>query len=454
MPSSASSSVATRARRAWGALSGSPSGRRLRRAAAWLSARSLLTPMGAVLLALAALAYWGFGLPRQDHVVSLVALVAMGLVALAVLLVLIGWLRMRALVRARAGAAPALSFSAGSFAEGLVLPRPWLSRWAELDWSWVQPEGFSVRVRLGPQGWVEVVEADRRALLERVRRRFVLEDGLGLARVVFTHESAQAVSVEPRPGALDRSQLLASLAGGDLLSHPAGRPLGDRIEMRRYVPGDPLKLVMWKVYARSQQLMVRTPERALAPDLRLRAYLVSAFGDEAAAAAAVLSIKSGALGQGWVFGADGAEAPLSEPEAAVAQALACRDLRDRPEGQGAGLARFIEETEGDQGKLLLFLPGDPGPWLPAVCAGVRAASGDVSALVVVDAISEPRERRRVERLLRRPPEGADPEGRPTRAALNEVVTALSGAGAEVFALTREGGESLLGGLQSGLRRAG
>src|SRR5437773_8099985 len=100
----------------------------------------------------------------------------------------------------------------------------------------------------------------------------------------------------PWTGGLDHAPMLRSLAGGEEISHPLGELTGDRVDMRRYVAGDPLKLALWKIYARTGVLMVRTPERAIAPTLRVAAYLPSAIGDEPAAAAARVAIQRGLLG--------------------------------------------------------------------------------------------------------------------------------------------------------------
>ena len=49
---------------------------------------------------------------------------------------------------------------------------------------------------------------------------------------------------------------------------------GDRIELRRYVPGDSARFIHWKVFGRTRKLMVRVPERALSRARRTVGVLV------------------------------------------------------------------------------------------------------------------------------------------------------------------------------------
>ena len=90
----------------------------------------------------------------------------------------------------------------------------------------------------------------------------------------------------------------------DGLPDNGGRPDGDRMEIRPYTPGDSVRDIMWKGFARNRQLNVRLPERSVAFDDKACAYLVSGVGDEAASALARLTLECGLLGDDWRFGAD------------------------------------------------------------------------------------------------------------------------------------------------------
>ena len=120
----------------------------------------------------------------------------------------------------------------------------------------------------------------QRALCASVKRRFVVEDAFGLARIVFSREQPQPLQVLPTTGKLEPGVVLHALSLGAEMPHPLGAPRGDRADMRRYVPGDPVRLVLWKVYARTRELVVRHPEHAFSPTLRVAAYLVVNRADE------------------------------------------------------------------------------------------------------------------------------------------------------------------------------
>ncbi len=339
-----------------------------------------LSNLGLTVLVLASLAYFGFGVPRVDYVVQLASVLALALVAAALFSVLLGsFLVARSLNRS---AAQPIRFEAHrGFGEGLVIPsHRWLPM-LETSWTWERPQGVKT-VLLREHGEVrEQIETERRGLSDHILRRFVVEDAFGLARIILRREELRPVEVLPWSGELERSPLMQSLALGAEQAHPLGRPEGDRVDMRRYVAGDPLRLILWKIYARTRELMVRTPEHALAPAVRVVAYLPSCVGDEPAAAAARIAIEGGLLGEDWLFSTDGAERPTADPIEARRLILASRSHRDR--GDATDLEAFLNATmKRDVGRAVLFLPGVPGPWLERVVRAAKAHAGSVTAVVV------------------------------------------------------------------------
>jgi hypothetical protein len=230
------------------------------------------------------------------------------------------------------------------------------------------------------------------------------------------------------------------------LPHPLGDLTGDRVDMRRYVAGDPLKLALWKIYARTGVLMVRTPERAIAPSVRVAAYLPAAFGDEPPAAAARVAIENGLLGEGWTFSADGANHPAADIDGALTLIAGSRRARGTEDGDAAGLARFLDATaEQTPMKVLLFVPARVGPWVERCVAAVKKYGASVSVLIVTDGVEDEAPKKRpLERLLKLPlPPNPDADSRTTADQLAEVARAFSSlTGAQVMGLERTSGRAL------------
>jgi hypothetical protein len=427
-----------------------------------------LTNLGLGVLLAAAAAYYGFGVPRTDYVVQLVSVLAAALVAGALIVVLAGAVlthrAVRRYLRGEGGAGSAsdrdgpIMFEARrGWGTGLRLPRRAWFPLLEVSWTWEAPQEFRVIMsRVDGEIW-ENIETHRRAHEERIVRRFVVEDSFGLARIVLRRTEDRTLRVVPYSGNLDRAPILRSLAAGEDLSHPSGVPMGDRVDMRRYVPGDPLRLALWKVFARTRQLMVRTPERAIEPAVRVVAYLVSAVGDEPAAAAARVAVDGGHLGNDWLFGADGAERPTNDREAAVDLIVRSRNVRDTRAANAFGLERFVQvASETEPVRLILFLPSVPGPWLDRVAATLRSHRGSASAVIVTDGVRAPEEARpsKLDRVLRIPePPRVEDEAYTTPNDLMSIARALAAAGAEVTAIDREHGRALGLGVRGSSERA-
>lgn len=427
--------------------------RGLRRFREWL----VLTNLGVVILAAGLVAYFFFGLPRADYAVQIVAAVAIALVAGAFLVVVVGALLTHLALKREPVEAPPLYFEAVSgFATALAMPaRRWFPL-LEVEWVWETPEAMTVTSARVEGTILENVESPARTHAKQIRRRFVIEDGFGLARIVLRREEAREVTVVPWVGALSRSPLLRSLASGDDRPHPRGALEGDRVDMRRYVPGDPLRLALWKVYARTRVLMVRTPERAIAPAVRVAAYLVAARGDEAPAAAARVAVEGGLLGERWVFGADGGERLASTREEALAQIVDSRRYSNDAElGQGGGLTHFLAAASEDEpARAVLFVPAVGGAWVDTVSAAIARHPAHTSVVLVADGvIDEPTKTPVAERVLR-VPEDPDPseENVANAAEIGSIAKRLARAGAEVGAVNRVTGRTIPLGLGQAMER--
>ncbi|MGE0787712.1 MAG: DUF58 domain-containing protein [Sandaracinaceae bacterium] len=310
----------------------------------------------------------------------------------------------------------------------------------QIRWTWERPASVDVdhdKVRQGTF-WLrrrEKITARVRGKHASVRRRIVIEDAFGLARLAIRQTDALEVTALPHTGKLDETPMLVSLAGGDERPHPMGIEDGDRVELRRYAPGDPARFIHWKVFSRTRRLMVRMPERALSPARRTVSYLVAGPGDEASAAAARVALEGGAFGSEWTFSADGATADTSRVDEGIAMIVGSQGQRG-----AAGLRTFLERAERTgPASAVLFVPPRPGPWLDLVVTAARARAARTRIVVATDGVDPKKPPSIVRRLLLRA--GGASDATPSR-DLERVLTTLAQSRAEVIVLDRVTGRRL------------
>lgn len=310
-----------------------------------------------VLLA-SGLALWKLGIEALDMVALVLGLAGVVLVALCSLCVGVTGLWLRNRLRPTSGT-PRQIEAGSPCVTGFRAPSlSWLPL-VQLSWTWEIPRDVSVGCKREGLTLVEVAIARSRGHVPHIVRRLRVNDVFGLTRVSWSLREEASVTILPSIGKLRRMPTLRSLHGGEDLPLPDGTPEGDRIEIRRYAPGDPARNILWKTYAKTRQLNVRTPERAIAKSRKTIAYLVTGPGDEPAAAAARMAIESGALGPDWIFGADGVpEAVTDAPRALLAIALSGNG------GGRPGLVTFLDQV-GLSGRAhcVVFAPARTGPWV-------------------------------------------------------------------------------------------
>lgn len=397
-----------------------------------------LTGLGVLVAVVATVALLRYGLARLDLVLlvvggAFVGLTALGLVAVVATAVGL-WLHLRGRprggepVEVECGYAHRTGFSLGGV------------RWVPLvdvTWTWVDPPA-ELRIVAERGRLVEEVVGTRRGVVAGVARRIEVRDVLGLCAVAWVWRDARPLRFVPTVGALRSLEVIRGMAAGEDLPHPEAPAEGGPFDMRPYSPGDPIRFVLWKVFAKSRDLVVRTPERALAPARQTAAYLVTGHADEAAAGAARLAVSAGALGSGWTLGADGCPEPAKTAGGAVE--LLTRSAATPEARGGAELAEFIgQHAERASARLVVFVPGRPGPWLAPVAAAVRQHGDRLELVICVDGIvREPSRRRWAEVITQGPPRGG---AEATLATVEELRAVLQGLrGAKISVVDRRAGQ--------------
>lgn len=390
-----------------------------------------LTWRGLVLGLVAAGALWFYAHERQDLILAVVGWLAVAALVLGLTVTVIGalatWLRLRS----RREGAPLEGECGQIIDSGFVLASPWYAPLSVATWEVEAPSGL-VLLRRGRR---ERLASLRRGEHEQIVRRVSVQDAFGVGRISFWHTEERTLRFVPHTGGLHRIQVVEGMAGGDALPHPEAPQVGDPSDLRNYGDGDPIRFILWKVFARSRQLVVRTPERALAPIQRTVAYLVAGDDDEAAAGAAWVAVRGRALGSTWVLGADGTDLRARDPVAALHVLVA--SAATPPGGSGAGLQGFLDEVAtGDVRRAVIFVPPRPGPWVERVVAAARSTRSRVDVLVCVDGV-EPARRLRPSRLVLRAPRRAPLEPPPaSRRPLQAVLAGLEGLPGELFLVDR------------------
>ncbi len=412
-----------------------PLGRLLRRSTGAVP----LTARGALIALLAGFAFRVYGYGVLDLVAFALGgagIVLVGLCALSVVAAAL-WLRRRVETRGltfgtlEAGALTSTGFSMPSLAHLPLI---------QLRWEWSAPPGIACNIRGGGERLREEITAAARGETSRIERRFTVEDAFGLARVSWSRSERAPLVILPDTGRLRSNAVVRSLAGAEGYSHPSGAPEGDRMEIRRYAPGDSVRHILWKSYARTRQLNVRLQERSVERSRRTIAYLVSAPGDEAAAAAARVALEGGALGEEWTFGADGTPEPTDGLESAL-RAIARSGAPDvREVGPAAGLAAFLTEAGGGGIDCVVFAPARLGSWIGTAAAAARETNTGLSFVLGTDGVlQEAADPPLWERLLyTRDAESGTPAG-----ALSAVLRELGARGTPVQVVDRPSGRSSL-----------
>lgn len=94
-----------------------------------------------------------------------------------------------------------------------------------------------------------------------------LEDNLGVMKFKTSAPPlAQSITVFPPKGSFEGLPIINScVREGDTLPNPEYHH-GDLFDLKRYHPSDGMRKIVWKVYARTRELLARHPEKTMTPE--------------------------------------------------------------------------------------------------------------------------------------------------------------------------------------------
>lgn len=386
----------------------------------------------------AAGAYVYYGQDRADFVIQSAALVMLAVVGASVLVTLIA-----ALVLYISASPHATRHLDGDLDAGSEL-RTGLSlrsfRWwpmVKLHVGWRRPVDAAVQLAPVEGRLDERVTLSGRGRFDQVEREFTVRDIFGLASIGFSLTATANLRVAPAPC---RASLAIAMrhASGEGYAHPSGKAEGDRVEMRRYAPGDPVRMILWRAYARSRRLLVRVPERAIAPQPSAVAYFVAGDADEPTASAARLFIEQGLLGADFRFSADGVDQPATDETQALEHII--DSAHHRAQG-GEGLPDLLSRHDrAELGNCVFFVPGEDGPWIEKVIGIAQSLPAPPTLVLAVDGAMDAPRPRRLRRWLVQDdaPDASDLRDLP---ALYDRLAALGGP---IHIIHRPTGEAIAG----------
>ncbi len=352
-----------------------------------------LTLQGSITLLMAAGALRIFGYGSMDLVVFSLAICALAILIFCLFCsVISGVLVQRSVYRTLGSTdttAKVINVEAGFPNEtGFKLPVLNYFPLVKLSWRITFPDYIETRVRVSTSSeLVEEIIPKKRCLAENVVRQFIVSDVLGFCRYSWWQDQPIRFKALPRTNTVKPLPLLRSLTAEDGIPNPSGDPEGDRMEIRPYAPGDSIRNIMWKVFARSRQLNVRLAEKSIFHSKRTVAYLLSSNNDEAAAAVARVALEAAVLGEDWAFGADGSELPcetLAESLDAIARSRAISPPFSY------GLDNFLTAAAGQSGAhCIVFAAAEFAPWLANLKKTIGRHSGHFSLVLATDGFEDP-----------------------------------------------------------------
>ncbi len=339
-----------------------------------------LTLRGLLLLGSSLLFLFVYGVKEDDWVLLFLGGAGLFLITLNLLLVIIPffWIIWKIrLLNELKQIAPISGETQTPIISGFLLPSIKIPM---LDFSsiWLEP---SVDVEFHPYypSVSELLIFHRRQSFSQVHRLLSLRDLFGLAEISWERWDPQEGEIWPysQPHPPISANALIEGEGHFVPNRPR---VGDRIDTRPYLPGDPYRYIHWKLFARKGEPIVRVPEPSASTEKKIMAYLVCDELDEFAAEITRWSLENGDLGTDWHFATDGSPDPVSNVSSALSYLAHSAQFSHRA---GKDLPTFLSAIsfEPSEQHLLIFTSGYIERWLPNIKALLQKHTSSITLII-------------------------------------------------------------------------
>lgn len=229
----------------------------------------------------------------------------------------------------------------------------------------VQPDAPFVARYDRKKNWIyETVTLTTRGRYERLVRTITVRDMFGISAVTFDHEAPFNAEIRPCSTVFDSIQF-AARASGEGYSFPTGDAKGELVEMRRYQAGDPLRYILWRVFARSRKLLVRAPEPAVVEEQEMFLYFIAGQKDDDSASLTRSFLTTFAESDTDLhFCADGSNRVVHNAVDGVDDVI--ESVRHRAHGAENMLDMIKRIPVQASRHCFMMVPQMPGPWLDHV----------------------------------------------------------------------------------------
>jgi hypothetical protein len=232
---------------------------------------------------------------------------------------------------------------------------------------WKEPGGVTAWINSRGQ---EMVTPLRRGWASHVIREIEVADLFRLIRFKVEAVTAHPVTILPASRTPDTDIQFGAGKAGEVFSM-TGKPEGDRFNLRGYIPGDPLKFVMWHRMTPDGQHYVRLPETVEAPHVTIL-FLVGE-ADDASAELARFLIETEPMGSDWSLRVSTFPETVSSQGEALSLLARSGNQRHANGDVATGCQALAEVVRNSQGVFtVLMVPdysavGDIGASLISLC---------------------------------------------------------------------------------------